>query len=190
MARPHADAHGNALVKHLPQAVIALQREREPDVGIADRNRMRHLGDGHDMDAHADAGIFPAHGGHGARQDAEGRTLDAGDGDFAAPQALERIEISLDPSRVLENGNDVAGKHLARRRELEAVGQPVEQRRAGFKLDVLAADGGRRHVELARGFTDRTAAADGVEVKHGARMDADGHALAKQGPRQTRSRQK
>lgn len=61
-------------------------------------------------------------------------------------------------------------EHFTRGGQRESGGEPLEKRRAdlGFELEQLPVDRRRRHMQLPRGFTNRIAAANRIEIAQGA----------------------
>jgi hypothetical protein len=62
----------------------------------------------------------------------------------AAPGAGERLDVGTETIVILENRHNMAGKHLANRRELQTADGPFEQGRADLLLEILDLPAHRR----------------------------------------------
>jgi hypothetical protein len=88
------------------------------------------------------------------------------DRDFAAPQALELLDLGLCACHFLQGLADMADQDLARGRQDQLFRQALEHRRSqlGFQRQDLPADGGRRDIEMAGGLADRSCPGHLVDI--------------------------
>ena len=162
-------AEAKPFQRDLSQVGRMPERDGDADIGLAPAQGFEHVRRSHHFGGEADApGPGPVRGDQ-IRQHRLGEGLDAGDADSAVPGAGQGGYVRAEAVEVLEHVHDVAGEHLANRRQGQAARIPLEQGRSNllFKLENLAADGGRGDVQDARCSADRAGAADGMEVLDG-----------------------
>ena len=87
--------------------------------------------------------------------------------------AATAFQFAAHPFHILQHQGHMAGQDFPGRSQAQPTGQALEQGRADFvfEFENLPVHRRRGDVQSARGFTDRMAAADHIEVANGRRVD-------------------
>ncbi|MNV87777.1 hypothetical protein D3C71_1819320 [compost metagenome] len=128
------------------------------------------------MQLHRQPGMPGIENGQHARQQIAAQAFDGHHMQGPALQALQLAQLLRQAPLILKHVLHMPRKCFARGRELQSLRQTLEQRHAQrvFELQQLAVDGRRRYVQLARRFTDGSAAADHVEGFENTGVDVHG----------------
>lgn len=157
----------------LLQVDAARQGEGQAEVDRATAHRLGYRLGTEQGDADGDVRVAFAHRLEHAGQQVAGHRFDGGDLHMAGAQALQRVQFGTHALHVLQDHGDVAREDLPGSGQAQAAGQAVEQRRADLvlQLEDLPVHRRRGDVQAPRGFADRMAAANHVEVVDRGRVD-------------------